>query len=390
MFRKKKITCVVPARGGSKGIKNKNLIDFYGMPLIFWVLDAAKKSKLIDSLFVSTDNFKIKQYVNSLNVNVIDRPKNLARDNSSSDSVLVHALKQIKKKNLSFDIIVFLQCTSPLISENEIDKGIKFLFSENLDSTFAATIFDGFLWHNTTENYKGINHDESDRLMRQELETQVLEAGSIYIMRSKIFMKEKYRFCGNFKPFVISKNLVSDINDNEDLIRTEVLKEKLEKKKINSFFFPSALIMDFDGVHTNNKFILNQKGIEKVECDRSDGLGLEILRKKFSNIRLLIITNEKNKVVKERCRKLKIELIQTDNKINILKTWLKDNAIKMSKIFYVGNDINDLDCLKAAGLSFCPSDACFEVKKSVGYILNKNGGNGAIREIVDLILENYG
>ena len=93
MFRKKKITCVVPARGGSKGIKNKNLIDFYGMPLIFWVLDAAKKSKLIDSLFVSTDNFKIKQYVNSLDVNVIDRPKNLAKDNSSSDSVLVHALK---------------------------------------------------------------------------------------------------------------------------------------------------------------------------------------------------------------------------------------------------------------------------------------------------------
>ena len=61
----------------------------------------------------------------------------------------------------------------------------------------------------------------------------------------------------------------------------------------------------------------------------------------------------------------------------------------MSKIFYV-DDINDLDCLKVAGLSFCPSDACFEVKKSVGYILNKNGGNGAIREIVDLILENYG
>ena len=146
--------------------------------------------------------------------------------------------------------------------------------------------------------------------------------------------------------------------------------------------------MDFDGVHTNNKFSINKKGVESITCSRSDGMGIEGL-KKYSNIKLLILSNEKNIVVSKRAKKLNIECIQSsEKKVKILSNWLKQNKLKFNEVAFIGNDINDLECIEKVGISFCPYDAEIKIKSRVNFILEKIGGDGVIRELSDIILSN--
>ena len=378
---------IIPARGGSKGIKKKNLIPINGKPLLHWTLKEAKKSKLIDRILISTDDTQISKFVKTYDVGVVKRPKSISGDHSSSESAIIHVIKRLKNNFLSDDLIIFLQCTSPLITHEDIDKGITFLKRNNLDSTFACTFFKGFLWKEENKKMIGINHNEKKRLMRQNIQKQFLETGSIYIMKTKIFLREKYRFCGNCRPFFIDKIKNLDIDHNEDIAAAEYFL-KYNKKKIIIPFIPKAIIMDFDGVHTNNKFSINKKGVESVTCSRSDGMGIESL-KKHSSIKLLILSNEKNIVVSNRAKKLNIECIQSPKKkVTILSNWLKQNKLKFSEVAFIGNDINDLECIEKVGISFCPYDAEIKIKSRVNFILEKIGGDGVIRELSDIILSN--
>ena len=176
-----------------------------------------------------------------------------------------------------------------------------------------------------------------------------------------------------------------DINDYQDaeLAETYLKNIIVKKKKISK---PKALIMDFDGVHTNNKVYLDSNGNELVLCSRSDGMGLKQLKENLM-IKLLILSNEQNQIVKKRAEKLNIECIQTKGrKIEILDCWLKNNRIKYKEVFFIGNDINDIECIQKVGTSFCPNDAESLIKEKVDHVLTQNGGNGAIRELTNIIL----
>ena len=146
--------------------------------------------------------------------------------------------------------------------------------------------------------------------------------------------------------------------------------------------------MDFDGVHTNNKVYLDSNGNELVLCSRSDGMGLKQLKENL-NIKLLILSNEQNSVVQKRATKLNIECIQTNGKkIEILDDWLEINNLKYEDVIFIGNDVNDIDCIQKVGVSFCPNDAESLIKENVDHVLKQNGGNGAIRELTNIILSN--
>ncbi len=386
MRKKNNIFIIIPARGGSKSIKNKNLHIVNKKPLLQWTLEESKKVKSAEKIIVSTDDKNIKEFAKEFCVDVVDRPKKISNDNSSSESAILHTLKYYNEKNINPEIIIFLQCTSPLISFCDIEKGIKYLNENRLDSTFACTSFDGFIWKKNNKQFIGINHDHSKRLMRQKRSTEYLEAGSIYIMRTKSFLKDKYRFCGKCEPFLIDKKKVLDINDYQDADIAEIyLKNIIVKNKI-ILNRAKALIMDFDGVHTDNKVYLDSNGNELVLCSRSDGMGLKQLKENL-NIKLLIISNEQNQVVQKRATKLNIECIQTNGKkIEILDKWLKDNSINYKEVIFIGNDINDIDCIQKVGITFCPNDAENLIKENVDHVLKKNGGNGAIRELTNILL----
>lgn len=147
------------------------------------------------------------------------------------------------------------------------------------------------------------------------------------------------------------------------------------------------LALDFDGVLTNNKVIVDENGKESVMCSRSDGMGIEMIKNK--GIDVIVISKEKNKVVKARCDKFKISCIYgIDDKISILKKEISKRCLKPEEVCYIGNDVNDIECLRYVGLGVAVNDAYPEVKKVAKIVTEKNGGEGAVREIIDNILKN--
>jgi YrbI family 3-deoxy-D-manno-octulosonate 8-phosphate phosphatase len=145
------------------------------------------------------------------------------------------------------------------------------------------------------------------------------------------------------------------------------------------------IVYDFDGVMTDNTAIIDENGKESVSINRSDGLAVIYIKK--MNIPQIILTAETNKVVAHRARKLGIDVIQTEkSKILSLKDYLEKNKIDKENTIYIGNEINDIECMQYVGYSLCPADACQKVKKIAGKVLQTGGGRGAVREFYDILM----
>ena len=154
----------------------------------------------------------------------------------------------------------------------------------------------------------------------------------------------------------------------------------------NNFSKIELLVCDFDGVLTDNKVYSDENGIESVRCDRSDSLGIDYYKKDGREI--LVISKETNKVVKARCDKLGIRVFYgIDSKLDLFKKEVKKLNLMMDKVCYVGNDINDLDCIKEAGIGVAVNDSYPEVIEVADYVTKRKGGDGAVREICDLITQ---
>lgn len=147
-----------------------------------------------------------------------------------------------------------------------------------------------------------------------------------------------------------------------------------------------ALVTDFDGVHTDNTVLLDMDGREFVRCSRADGMGLEMLRAR--GVKLLVLSRESDGVVAARARKLQMECAQNvKEKLPVLDDWRQRNNLSWQELAYIGDDINDLECLAASGLPVAPSNARPEVKDICKIVLQSAGGNGALRELCDHLIE---
>ncbi len=145
------------------------------------------------------------------------------------------------------------------------------------------------------------------------------------------------------------------------------------------------VVFDFDGVMTDNRVLVMQDGTEGVLCNRSDGLGIGMLRE--AGLALLILSKEENPVVSARARKLRIECMQgIDDKLAALKALLSQRGIDAGDVAYVGNDLNDLECMEHVGLPIAVLDAYPQVLRVARLVTTRPGGHGAVREVCDWIL----
>jgi len=145
------------------------------------------------------------------------------------------------------------------------------------------------------------------------------------------------------------------------------------------------LVLDFDGVLTDNAVWVDQHGVELVRCDRSDSLGLAMLRD--AGVSILVMSTETNPVVSARCAKLKIAAEQgVADKGPRLKALLAERGIDHANVMYVGNDVNDADCLRLVGKAVVVNDAHPDVLPLADHVLSRPGGHGAVRELCDLLL----
>ena len=146
-------------------------------------------------------------------------------------------------------------------------------------------------------------------------------------------------------------------------------------------------VLDFDGVFTDNRVFIDEDGKESVVCDRSDSLGLKMLREKRPDISVIVISKETNNVVKARCDKLKIACrTGIDDKITTFKEIIAHANMDPEQVAYMGNDVNDLECIVFAGIGVAVADSDPKLLAVADYITRQKGGRGAIRELCDLVM----
>lgn len=147
-----------------------------------------------------------------------------------------------------------------------------------------------------------------------------------------------------------------------------------------------AIAFDFDGVFTDNRVLVSEEGVEYVFCDRSDGMGIGLLRQ--CGIQMIIISKEQNPVVSARAKKLQLEVEQgCDVKLPVLIEWLERIGVSAAQCAYMGNDINDIECMRHVGVAIAPSDAHPAALESATLVTTSRGGQGAIREVADAIVQ---
>jgi YrbI family 3-deoxy-D-manno-octulosonate 8-phosphate phosphatase len=147
------------------------------------------------------------------------------------------------------------------------------------------------------------------------------------------------------------------------------------------------VVFDFDGVFTDNAVWVREDGIELVRCSREDGMGISLVRNSGLGVELIVLSAEENPVVAARCRKLRIRAVQgIEDKASKLEEIASEMSLTLSEIAYVGNDINDRDCLLKVGLPIVVADAHSSVATLGRLRTQKNGGHGAVREVCDALL----
>ncbi len=388
MSNRKKVVAIIPARGGSKGVPGKNLRKVGGVPLVARSIEAASSSERIDAVYVTSDDPSILKLATECGAIAINRPLELARDESSSEDALVHALLLIEAGGDKPEIVVFLQCTSPFTTADDINALVDALNDETFDCSLTVSRDHSFLWRLSADGSgKGVNHDETAiRQRRQDREAQFRENGAGYAMRVGPFLERRHRFCG---PVALVETLFPPIEIDEpgDIELAEALSRRMGSGPIPESSLASirALVTDFDGVHTDDFVYVRDDGHEHVRCSRSDGMGIEMLRN--LGIPTLILSKESNPVVTRRAQKLRSEVLQgVDDKLDVLRTWMASHGFRPEEVAYIGNDINDVSCLLAVGLPCVPCDAHPEARRNAKLILSSGGGAGAIREFAELLI----
>ena len=386
ILQTKKIICVIPARGGSKAIKNKNIYPILGKPLITWTLEQANESKYIDDIYVSTDCDLIADVSEKSGVEVFNETKDISGDKSSSELAILHLLDTYQNKSYpkKIDIAVFLQCTSPLRLNHDIDNSIEKFYTGSYDSLMSVTQIDDLtIWSKTDNILKSINFDYKNRGMRQNRPENFIENGSIYLFTPSIIRNNTNRLGGKIGLYQMKFWQTWELDSNKEI---DLIEYYLNKFIINnkshqiSVQNVKLVALDFDGVLTDNKVLIDQEGKESAFANRADGLIISKLKQ--ANLKIVVISTEKNPIVKHRCNKLGVQChYGIDNKSLELKKICNEYKIDLKNVVFVGNDLNDKEVMKIVGYPICPSDAHEEIKNISSIILKTAGGDGILREL---------
>ena len=388
----KRCPAVILARGGSKGIHKKNIMDFAGRPLLAWSILQALDSGVADSVYVSSDSDEILNVAVRYGAVAIQRPDELSMDTTTSEAALLHALDQIhRERGTDPERIVFLQATSPLRESSDIAGAVHAFDDQRIDSLFSDAVLDDFCaWVEEDGILKGKTFDPWNRGRRQDRKPLYLENGSIYIFKPSLLRNTGNRLGGKIGRYSMPfwKSYEIDTLENVELcefyFRKHLLPYWIAKEMPSSKEAIKLMVYDFDGVMTDNRALQFQDGTEAVWVSRADGWGIDQIRK--MNIPQLIISTETNTVVAARAKKLKIEVIHgSNNKKADLLDYCNRMKIELSCVLYVGNDVNDLEAMRMVGFPIAPADAHPSIVAIAKHITRAKGGEGIIRELSEYV-----
>jgi YrbI family 3-deoxy-D-manno-octulosonate 8-phosphate phosphatase len=400
------VLALIPARGGSKGIPRKNIRPFAGYPLIAWSIAAGLQAETVTRTIVSTDDEEIAEVARQWGAETpFLRPAEFAQDKTTDLPVFEHALQWLaENEGYRPDVVVQLRPTSPIRPRDCVDEAVRTLLAHPDADSVRGVVPAGQnphkMWRIPNENGPMKNLldvpglDEPYNAPRQILPSVYWQTGHIDAIRTGTILNES--MSGKIiYPLVIDPRYTVDLDSLNDWMRAEWLAAfggldfvspgrscRPMPEKID------MLVMDFDGVLTDNRVWTDQDGREMVAAYRSDSLRLKDLKK--AGVEVLILSSEPNSVVTARARKMGVEAIQgvgTHEKGEVLKSLLLERNINPARVVFVGNDLNDLPCFSVAGWAVAVADAMPEALHEADFVLSKDGGRGAVRELCDLILK---
>jgi len=228
------IVAIILARGGSKGIPGKNIINFCGKPLILWTIGQLKRAKSINSIWVSSDSESICAISKDYGAEIIRRPAEISGDSATSESGWLHALEYIENKIGIIDIVVAPQVTSPLRESADIEQAIANFKIQQCDSLFSCSLTkDLYFWEKGSDGtLRSANYDYKNRKRRQDIQKQYIENGSFYLFKPEVLKKCNNRLGGKigvmemecWKMFEVDS--MEDLKICETLMKTFLLNEK--------------------------------------------------------------------------------------------------------------------------------------------------------------------
>ncbi len=381
-----KIVAFVPVRGGSKSIPLKNIKPLNGKPLVFWCLNSLQHANLVDEIVISTDSDEIAKVVSGFNfskVNIYKRSTENANDTASTESAM---LEYINDEKLATDnIFMLVQATSPLTQTKHIDEALKQYFEGKYDSVLSCVRTHRFFWNagGTPKNY-----DYYNRPRRQDFDGDLMENGAIYINTVANIIKHGNRLSGKIGIYEMPAYTATEIDEPDDWAILENLMRRyqpspIEKKQIRLF------LSDVDGVLTDAGMYYSENGDELKKFNTHDGMGFMHLRN--AGIKTGIVTSEETKIVERRAQKLKVDYLyqgkKHGGKLAAAQEICEKEGITLDEVAYIGDDVNCFELLSSVGLAACPANAIDKIKAIPGIILlEKKGGDGAVREFINMIL----
>ena len=230
-----KTVALIPARSGSIGVVDKNIKTIAGKPLIAWSIEQAISSKLIDSVFVSTNSEKIASISKTYGASVpFLRPQNISGSKATTESAIEHFCKFLDKSQMHVENILLIQCTSPLRAPKRFDLAIKYFKDKEFDSLIPVAESHRFFWKNF--DHPRSSYDYLNRPRRQDIlenEKSYVETGSFYLFKVSEFLKSKNRICGRFGLYLTPEEEAFDIDTMVDFSICESLLNM--KKNIKNF-----------------------------------------------------------------------------------------------------------------------------------------------------------
>ncbi|XP_075362728.1 N-acylneuraminate cytidylyltransferase isoform X2 [Mycteria americana] len=324
------LAALVLARGGSKGIPLKNIKLLAGVPLIGWVLRAASDAGVFHSIWVSTDHDEIEKVAKQFGAQVHRRSPEVSQDSSTS----LEAIREFLNH------------------------------------------------HHENKMTEPQNLNPAKRYRRQDWPGELYENGSFYFAKRHLIEKG-YLQGGKMAYYEMRAEHSVDIDIDIDwpIAEQRVLsfgyfgKEPLKEVKL--------LVCSIDGCLTNGRIYVTEDQKEMVSYDYRDIVGIDLLKKRGIEVRLI---SERD------CSKTLSAMqlgcaakVSATNKLQVLEDWQKDMGLSWKEVAYLGNEESDVECLKKAGMSGVPADACAVAQKAAGYICKSNGGCGAVREFAEHI-----
>ncbi|MCL1986617.1 MAG: N-acylneuraminate cytidylyltransferase [Firmicutes bacterium] len=392
----------IPARGGSKSIKLKNIKEICGKPLIYWTLDAAATCTEIDKIYVATDSEiiaeTVRNYGNPKVVAIGRNPQNTTDTATTESAMLEFAEKsQIMeigktgeiKEIEEFDEIVLIQATSPLLKAEHLTEGIN-LMQQGFDSVLSVVKQKRFIWQEKNGITQPVNYDFTKRPMRQNFDGYLVENGAFYITSRKSLLQSKCRISGKIGLVEMPEESYFEVDEPSDwdIIEHFLQKSQTKSQKAKPNFSQiKALFTDCDGVMTDGGMYYGESGEELKKFNTKDGMAFELLRNK--GIITGIISGENCALLRRRAEKLKTDEIHLGikDKKSLMESILPKYNLNFADIAYIGDDINDIELLKCVGFGCCVADAVEQVKRTAAYITVAKGGGGAVREVAEKILQ---